>query len=547
MASVPDELVALVAERRLIPFVGAGFSDALGLPTWEAMLRSLTERIDGAIEFDELMELTGRDYLQIAEYLFLKCDRHIGPIRHELERSLVSHGLVSRSSPHVELANLRAPQIYTTNYDDLIEGTYRELGVPVSVVVLPKDVALAKLDRTQVVKYHGDLQHESTLVLTESAYYRRLDFESPMDLKFRSDLLGRSVLFMGYSFRDVNIRVIWFKLMEMMTDVPEADRTPSFILRIEPNAALEALYEAVGLRTIVLNTSGTPAGRERREALLSDFLLSLSMQANGAGPRRKRPHSQAYVSLALLKAVDDWIGQYGQRSSAHMRVPRRLFIDSVGNDERVSRLLQAKVPASLLDETNSRLVRVLPYVDDTRAIELLRRLPSSPELTAASIDLFSERGEPETRDLRLLLFADRELWSKIFDATIDEKRAQALLEEFAAELIYQAGIGADEDIIFLSDLVARLASGQLVLNPSAKMVALAKSLLEQAALVYPSIASLRPEPNTPPFIQPLLAEVTKRSKKFVPVSVKLPEGVGGQTIQLRSRAPAARRKSSGSS
>ena len=62
-----------------------------------------------------------------------------------------------------------------------------------------------------------------------------------MDLKIRADLLGRSVLFMGYSFRDINIRVIWFKLMEMMKDIPEEDRQPSYLVRLEPNPVLEVL------------------------------------------------------------------------------------------------------------------------------------------------------------------------------------------------------------------------------------------------------------------------------------------------------------------
>src|SRR5205085_5246238 len=139
-----------------------------------------------------------------------------------------------------------------TNVDYLVETTFRELRLPYDTVALPKQVALARDQKTQIVKYHGDLRHEATLVLTESSYYSRLDFESPMDLKFRSDLLGRSVLFMGYSFSDINIRIIWFKLMEMMRDVPEADRPSSCIVRFERNPVLEELYQGVGIKTLCL-------------------------------------------------------------------------------------------------------------------------------------------------------------------------------------------------------------------------------------------------------------------------------------------------------
>src|SRR5207248_6931685 len=142
------------------------------------------------------------------------------------------------------------------NVDDVIESTYRSLHLAVDVVALSRDVATADPTQTQVVKYHGDLRYDATIVLTESQYWTRLDFESPMDLKFRSDLLGKSVLFMGYSFRDLNIRIIWFKLMRMMRDVPESDRLASYIVRFEPNLVLEQLYEAVGMKTIVIDPKG---------------------------------------------------------------------------------------------------------------------------------------------------------------------------------------------------------------------------------------------------------------------------------------------------
>lgn len=162
-----------------------------------------------------------------------------------MTNALTASSSVVSSTPHVELLNLGAPQVYTTNFDDLIERTYRELHQPMEVVALSRDVATAAGKHTEVVKYYGDLRYDNTLVLTESSYYTRLDFESPMDLKFRSDLLGKSVLFIGYGFSDINIRVIWFKLMQMMRDVPKEDRSPSYIVRLEPNPVLEALFADV--------------------------------------------------------------------------------------------------------------------------------------------------------------------------------------------------------------------------------------------------------------------------------------------------------------
>ncbi|MEQ8715979.1 MAG: SIR2 family protein [Acidimicrobiales bacterium] len=250
---LPDQLLQLAAERRLIPFVGAGFSAAAGLPSWEGLLRRVAADLDECeIAFDDLLQSCDNDLLRAAEYLYLIVDRQIGPIRHALEKALLAVNSDLLFGPHVELVNLQAPRIYTTNYDDLIEQTYRTLGLDYFQITRPHDLVLADDTRTHIVKYHGDLRHEDTLVLTESSYFSRLDLQSALDLKFRSDLLGRSVLFMGYGLRDVNVRLIWFKLAQMLADVAPDDRLPAFIVRTKSNPVIEQLDRAAGLTTIVI-------------------------------------------------------------------------------------------------------------------------------------------------------------------------------------------------------------------------------------------------------------------------------------------------------
>src|SRR5580658_6011382 len=116
----PDELIALLRARRVIPFIGAGFSTALDLPDWDSLLQNIAADLEDDIPFDEVKRYCNNDYLQIAEYYLLKCDGTIGPIRHVVSRCLQNVKSPLQSGAHVELLNLGAPQIYTTNYDDLI-------------------------------------------------------------------------------------------------------------------------------------------------------------------------------------------------------------------------------------------------------------------------------------------------------------------------------------------------------------------------------------------------------------------------------------------
>ena len=262
----PDELVSMLAEGRVIPFVGAGFSRNLGLPGWHELLRTVYDELRAEplpypawpsdLDYDALSRCGQADPLQIAEYLFHRAGGEFGPILYRLSRQLVRRQdePLACSTPHIELANLDPQLVYTTNYDGLIEETYRALGRRVSSVILPRDLAASGGDDvTQVVKYHGDLRYESTIVFTQRQYYARLGLDSPLDIKLRADLFGRSVLFLGYGFQDINVRLIWFKLTEAMRGVSARRRSRSFIVMPARDPVLEQLYKADGIHPIVLS------------------------------------------------------------------------------------------------------------------------------------------------------------------------------------------------------------------------------------------------------------------------------------------------------
>jgi hypothetical protein len=52
-------------------------------------------------------------------------------------------------------------------------------------------------------------------VLTESSFFDRMKLEGAPDQQLRADLLSNSFLFVGYSFRDTNIRYVWYRMNQM--------------------------------------------------------------------------------------------------------------------------------------------------------------------------------------------------------------------------------------------------------------------------------------------------------------------------------------------
>ena len=222
-ATALETLRELRREGRLIPFIGAGLSIPLGLPSWTSLIDIIARQLG----YDPAVFRLNGTNLQLAEY-YVATKGSIGPLRSEMDRMFDPADDVIRSSrAHCALAEMRLPLVYTTNYDRIIERAFELKGVACHTVASIDDIAAAPRDATQVVKFHGTFGDDSSLVLTESSYFDRLEFESAIDIKLRADILGKVLLFIGYSLSDVNVRYMLYKLHKLRQQVKrDAKRDP---------------------------------------------------------------------------------------------------------------------------------------------------------------------------------------------------------------------------------------------------------------------------------------------------------------------------------
>ena len=223
-----DELRALLKSGKLIPFVGAGLSMNLGLPSFSNLIDDIARELG----YDpDVYRLNGTN-LQLAEY-YVAVKGSIGPLRSMMDRKFNPPDEQIRSSAaHTALTKMKLPIIYTTNYDRIIEHAFELMDLPVYTIANIDDFALAPNDTTQVVKFHGTFSDDASLVLTESSYFDRLAFESAIDIKLRSDMLGKCLLFIGYSLDDINVRYMLYKLFKLRQQVKNDNgkRVPSAYL-----------------------------------------------------------------------------------------------------------------------------------------------------------------------------------------------------------------------------------------------------------------------------------------------------------------------------
>jgi hypothetical protein len=247
MTSDLGALAAAIRDRRAILFAGAGLSMSVGLPSW----RELVDHMCQDLQLDPACVPTETGYQTLAEYYRLQ-KGSIGSLRSWMDRTWsVSEARVRESKVHELVVSLDFPIVYTTNYDNNLEVAYQLYGREFVKIANARDVALATGAAAQIVKFHGDFEDDQSLVLAETDYFNRLNFASPLDVKFRADALGRTLLFIGYSMSDLNIRLLLHRLWETWRSSGYAkDRPASFVFMATPNPVQEAVLGQWGISVV---------------------------------------------------------------------------------------------------------------------------------------------------------------------------------------------------------------------------------------------------------------------------------------------------------
>ena len=247
-----QELATAIKNKHVILFVGSGVPKNLGLPVYSELMNQMA--INLGYDPEQFKAWGNSDFLIMAEYYYHHKGT-LGALRSWMDRLWHHKDIaIEESEIYKLIIDLDFPIIYTTNFDRWLENAYDFYQKEYIKITNVADIARIKMNKTQIIKFHGDFDDDSSLVLTESSFFQRLDFESPLDIKLRSDSLEKSLVFIGYSLSDINIRYMLYKLHLQWKDSNyEHIRPKSYIFLVEPNPIKESLLKERGIIPIVSN------------------------------------------------------------------------------------------------------------------------------------------------------------------------------------------------------------------------------------------------------------------------------------------------------
>ncbi|MDG6079023.1 hypothetical protein E3U23_07440 [Erythrobacter litoralis] len=230
-SALPKSLIEAYQQGRCAVFVGAGASQASGLPGWDDFLTIL---IDRCIKDNRLTEEAAADYkalvgkdgkqLRLASALKDKLgetwDEVILDTFHENEKE-PSH--VHKVLPALE----RLAMVITTNYDSLIEQAYTQaLGRRPSVLNFNDGGEIRRLMHRRkffVLKAHGDAEKPGNGIILTVSDYRRLASERAYQSLLASIFTLNTIFFVGVSLVDPELTV----LLDYLSDTFEPGGRPT--------------------------------------------------------------------------------------------------------------------------------------------------------------------------------------------------------------------------------------------------------------------------------------------------------------------------------
>lgn len=238
--SIPlSDLVSKISPEKTILLFGAGSSLPSGAPSVGKLIELISNEFKINANGFGLSEISS-----IAEHKASRRDL-IESIR-PLFRKLTATGTI------LNLPLYKWKNIYTTNYDNLIEQSYEKKGIPLTVFTSNFDFGVQRSpEAIKLYKLHGTIEKDicdgdkSRIIINESDYDNANDYREALFDALKYDLMGSNLVIIGYSLSDPHVKEIINKAVE----INNKSQMPGsiYLLLYQPDEDRSYLYERRGI------------------------------------------------------------------------------------------------------------------------------------------------------------------------------------------------------------------------------------------------------------------------------------------------------------
>lgn len=254
-------------ERHAALLVGSGFSrnavknspDVPDSPLWDDLAKIFKQKLCPTQSAEQ--ELDNTDALVLAEHV------EIAYGRPELDRLLLSSIRDSDYQPsqlHRKLLQLPWSDIFTTNYDTLLERASEELTEQSFSYILSQNDLLGSSSATRIIKLHGSFPSHRPFIITSEDYRTYPRKFAPFVNTVQQSLLENTLCLIGFSGDDPNFNnwIGWIRdnlgaenapYMYLLLHEPLSDTKREWLRRrniitvdlseVFPGASVSAVYE----------------------------------------------------------------------------------------------------------------------------------------------------------------------------------------------------------------------------------------------------------------------------------------------------------------
>ncbi len=239
---------------KLVVFVGAGVScNVSGMPSWITLVEKMAEAIgyskcfnckhqkDGCKETCFFVnDFSIDEFLKIPQYVFNKDN---GKLYNQILMENIKY--IDVDAPlSFAVFDINPVHIITTNYDTLLESSKNVFCEQYDVIVHDKDLLNAEKSK-YIIKMHGDLSQPETIILKEQDYLDYSQKHVLIELFVKSLLADHTILFLGYSLNDYNIKLIisWINFMRLQNNaLNDSQKVGYIVLDNEQISEIQASY-----------------------------------------------------------------------------------------------------------------------------------------------------------------------------------------------------------------------------------------------------------------------------------------------------------------